>query len=38
MQVIEEKAKRKGISVDSMLTLDARHIYKIRYHEKVPKN
>lgn len=33
---VKEKARRKGISEDSMLTLDARYIFEVKYHNRVP--
>ncbi len=33
---IKEKARRRGISVDSMLTLDALYIFEVKYNNKVP--
>jgi len=33
---IKEKAQRKGISTDSMLTLDALYMFEVRYHNQVP--
>lgn len=33
---VREKAKRRGISEDSMLTLDALYIFKVKYHNQVP--
>ena len=33
---IKEKARQKGLSEDSMLTLDAWYIFEVKYHNQVP--
>ncbi|MGC8865810.1 MAG: glycosyltransferase [Bacteroidales bacterium] len=33
---IKEKARQRGISEDSMLTLDAKYIFEVKYHNEVP--
>lgn len=33
---VREKAKHRGISEDSMLTLDALYIFEVKYHNQVP--